>query len=103
MSMAVRLSVANESEPLPSFLSHLRIPAIEAEPPRSVLRGGSTAEVTAVQAGGPVICSVAMLRWSTSSVAEAGTEMLGQSSYSEMAQILWQTSVHGGPKPCHSN
>jgi hypothetical protein len=95
------LSVANETEPLPSFLSHLRIPAIEAEPPRSVFRGGSAAEVTAVLAGRPVICSVVMLRWSTSSVAEAGTEILGQSSYGEMAQIVWQTSVHGRPKPCH--
>jgi hypothetical protein len=31
------MSVANESEPLPLFLSHLRVPAIEGEPPRSAL------------------------------------------------------------------
>jgi hypothetical protein len=69
-----QLSVANESEPLPSFLSHLRIRAIEAEPPRLVFRGRSAAEVTAVLAGGRVICGVVMLRWSTSSVAEAGRD-----------------------------
>src|SRR5690348_17545121 len=35
------MSGANESEPLPSFLSHLRVSAMEVEPPRPVFGGGA--------------------------------------------------------------
>src|SRR5215469_9358272 len=97
------MSVANESEPLPSFLSHLRVTAIEVEPPRSVFCGGAAWKTTAVPARGSVICSIAMLRWRMRSVADARRKPSDEADYGEMAQIMWQMSDRSRPPPCHWN
>ena len=60
------LSVASESEPLPSFRSHL--PFLPSKVSHKVaLRSRSAAQVRAVLADRRVTCSATMLRWTTSS------------------------------------
>jgi len=44
-----------------------------------------------------------MLRWSTSSLADARQKPSDGDGYDEMAQILWQTSARDRAKPCHWN
>ncbi len=59
--------------------------------------------MTAVLADGPVTCSVAMLRWSTSSLADTRQKPSDGDGYGEMAQIRWHTSARDRARPCHWN
>ena len=43
--------------------------------------------MAAVLAGGPVICSAAMLRWSMQAVADARWKSSDEGCYGEMSQI----------------
>jgi hypothetical protein len=53
---------------------------------------GSNETVLAI-ADGLLICSAAMLRWSSSSLADTRQQPSDGDGYSEMAQIRWQTSA----------
>ena len=57
--------------------------------------------MTVVLVDGLLICNAAMVRLSTSSLADARQKPSEGDGYDVMAQILWQTSARDPTRSCH--